>query len=164
MNPSRGTCTATTIVTCSLHDIAAGADAVVAIRIRPSTTGDIVAAARVTADSMIDDASDNAATAVVSVETPRRELVLRYPNGGETIRSGRGSAVQFTLRGVEGGVNVELSIDDGRTWTSLAPNAPNVGFYDWVPSAGVQSLARVRVTSLADPRLTATSAASFAIR
>jgi choice-of-anchor B domain-containing protein len=164
MTPSRGTCAATTIVTCALNDIAAGADAVVAISVRPSAPGDVVAAARVTGDSTIDDPSDNAATAVVSVETPRRELVLRYPNGGETIRANRASAVQFTLRGVEGGVKVELSRDDGRTWTTLASNAPNVGFYDWVPSTGVESLARVRVTSLADPRLTAMSAASFAIR
>jgi choice-of-anchor B domain-containing protein len=162
--PSRGSCAVSTIVTCSLQDIAAGADAVVPIRVRPGATGDIVAAARITADSVADDPADNAATAVVSAEAARRELVLRYPNGGETVRPARASAIQFTMRGVEGGVKVELSVDDGRTWTTLAASAPNVGFYDWVPPAGVQSLARVRVTSLTDSRLTATSAGSFAIR
>ncbi len=162
--PSRGSCAVSTIVTCSLQDIAAGADAVVAIGVRPSATGAIVAAARITADSAGDDSADNAATAVVSAEAARRELVLRYPNGGETVRPARASAIQFTMRGVEGGVKVELSVDDGRTWTPLAANAPNVGFYDWVPPAAAQPLARVRVTSLADSRLTATSASSFAIR
>jgi choice-of-anchor B domain-containing protein len=164
MTASRGACTATTIVTCSLNGIAAGADAVVTMRVRPGTTGDIAATARVAADPMLDDPSDNVATTVTTVEAPRRELILRYPNQGETIRDGRATAIQFTLRGVEGGVKVELSRDDGRTWVQLAANAPNIGFYDWVPSTGVQSLVRVRLTSVADPRLTATSAAPFAIR
>jgi hypothetical protein len=161
--PSRGSCAVSTIVTCSLDALAAGGDVVVAIRVQPGAAGDIVAAARITADSVNDDPADNAATAVVTAEAPRRELLLRYPNEGGTIAAGRASAVQFTLRGVAGGVKVELSRDEGRTWTSLATNAPNTGFFDWVPAAGGSSLARVRVTSVEDARLSAASG-SFTIR
>jgi choice-of-anchor B domain-containing protein len=163
MTPTRGTCAATTIVACSLNDIAAGADAVVAVSVRPAASGDIVATARVSVAAMSDDQSDNVATTITAVETPRREMVLGYPTGDEIIRVGRAAAIQFTLRGVEGGVRVELSADDGHTWTTLASDARNYGFYDWVPGAVALS-ARVRVTSVADPRLTATSAAPFQIR
>ena len=160
----RGGCAATTIVTCTLTDIAPGADAVATISVRPAATGEIVATARVAADAMIDDPSDNVATTVATVEAPRRELAVLYPNGGETIRAGRAAAIQFTLQGVEGGVRVELSRDDGRSWTALTAEAPNTGFYDWVPGSAPHPSARIRVTSIADPRLTAMSAGSFAIR
>jgi choice-of-anchor B domain-containing protein len=160
--PSRGSCAVTTIVTCSLSDLPSGAEAVVAIRVQPSTAGDVVAAARVAADAADDDPSDNAVTALATIETPRRDLVVRFPSGGETLDTGRSSAIQFTLRGVAGGVKVELSRDDGGTWTSLASNAPNVGFYDWVPPAGA-GRGRIRVTSVSDPQVTVTSG-SFSLR
>ncbi|MGH9347913.1 MAG: choice-of-anchor B family protein [Vicinamibacterales bacterium] len=161
---SRGACATTTILTCALDGLAAGADATVIVTLRARTTGDLVITARVSADHQADDPDDTVATSLETVETPRRELVLVHPNGGETLRAGRAAAVQWTLRGVDGGVRVELSRDDGRTWVELAGNAPNVGFHDWVPPAGFQPGARVRVTSVADPRLVATSAAPFLIR
>jgi choice-of-anchor B domain-containing protein len=161
---SRGSCASTSIVTCTLGYVAAGADAIVTVRLRPRATGDLAVTARVAADRLTDSPDDNVATTVTTVETPRRELLLAYPNGRETVRVGRAAAVQFTLRGADGGVRVELSHDDGRTWTTLAENAPNIGFYDWVPSPVAAPQARIRVTSVTDPRLTATSAAAFEIR
>lgn len=160
---SRGTCGITSIATCAIGSIAAGADVVVTATIRPRGPGSLVATARVSADRLADDPADNVATSVTAADAPRRELLLAYPNGGETIRAGRAAAVQFTLRGAEGGVRVELSRDDGRTWSLLAAEAPNAGFHDWVPSAPAAA-ARVRVTSIADRRLTAMSARAFTIR
>jgi choice-of-anchor B domain-containing protein len=164
VSPSQGTCSTTTIVTCTLGTLAGGGNATIAVTSRPRTLGAHVASARVSFDRITDDADDNVATQMTPVESARRELLLAYPNGGETVRLGRAAMVQFTLRGVEGGVRVELSSDDGRTWTPLAATAPNNGFFDWVPSGGTQLLARVRVTSVSDPQLTATSAAPFTIR
>ena len=113
---------------------------------------------------LIDDPSDNSATSLVTAEAARRELALLYPNGGETIRQGRLAAVQWTMRGVEGGVRVEISGDNGQTWTRLAEDTANIGFFDWVPPAGEMPRALVRVTSTAEPALSATSARSFEIR
>jgi choice-of-anchor B domain-containing protein len=152
---SYGACTISSIVTCSLDSLAAGSEAVVTMTVRPPATGDLVVTARAGADATI---------ALTNVEAPRREMSLMYPIGGETIRLGRAAAVQFTMRGVEGGVRIELSRDSGRTWTTLAANAPNTGFYDWVPSGIVALVARIRVTSNVDSRLTATSAGTFEIR
>jgi choice-of-anchor B domain-containing protein len=159
---SRGSCGASSIVTCQLGSLAAGGEANVTIRVRPTATADLVATARLSADPMADDNSDNVATSQVAVQTPRRELALLYPNGGETLPLNRLAAVQWTLRGVGGGVRIEYSGDDGR-WTRLMEGDANFGFWDWVPGV-VMPRARVRVTSLADPTLTATSAGTFTIR
>jgi choice-of-anchor B domain-containing protein len=159
---SHGSCTTTSIVTCALGALAAGSDAVATIRVRPASTGDIIATARVSSDPIADDSADNVATNQVRVETPRRELVLRYPNGGETLPLNRLAAIQWTLRGVEGGVRIEYS-GDGERWTRLAETPQSLGFQDWVPGLPMPN-ARVRVTSLADPSLTVTSAGTFTIR
>jgi hypothetical protein len=84
-------------------------------------------------------------------------LTLRRPSGDTLFRLGRNNTVQWTLRGVTGGVSVDLSRDDGATWTRLSEDAENVGFYDWTGSGLVTSRAKVRVTSTANPSLTQTS-------
>jgi hypothetical protein len=86
-------------------------------------------------------------------------LTLHRPGTDTTFRTGRNNTVQWTMRGVTGGVRVELSRDDGRSWTTLADDAENAGFYDWTGGGAAATRARVRVTSLARPELTRTSPA-----
>jgi hypothetical protein len=90
-------------------------------------------------------------------------LTLRRPLGQlTTFRIGRNNTVQWTLRGVPGGVSIDLSRDDGETWTRLIDDAENLGFYDWTGSGPPAPRARIRVTSVARPELAQTSP-SFAI-
>lgn len=160
---SRGTCTTTALVTCDLGALPSGTIATATVTARPTDRGELIATGRIVSDPMVDDVSDNIVTERTPIEPARRELVLRQPIGGETFRPGRAATIQWTLRGTEGGVRVELSRDDGRTWTTIADDTPNVGFHDWIPS-GTQTLrARVRITSVADPALSATSPGSFTI-
>jgi hypothetical protein len=63
------------------------------------------------------------------------------------------------LRGIAGGVTVDLSRDDGATWTRLSDEVENVGFYDWTGVGEITSRARVRVSSRTRPELTQTSPA-----
>jgi hypothetical protein len=70
----------------------------------------------------------------------------------------RNNTIQWTLRGVAGGVSIDLSRDDGATWTRLGEQAENVGFYDWTGAGNLTARARIRVTSLARPELTQSSA------
>ena len=84
-------------------------------------------------------------------------LALRRPVSDTLFRIGRNNTVQWTLRGVTGGVSVDLSRDDGATWTRLADEAENVGFYDWTGVGATTSRARIRVTSVTNPALTQTS-------
>jgi hypothetical protein len=84
-------------------------------------------------------------------------LTLRRPDGETTFRLGRNNTVQWTLRGVAGGLSVDLSRDDGETWTRLSDEVENVGFYDWAGVGATTFRARIRVTSLARPELSETS-------
>ncbi len=89
-------------------------------------------------------------------------LTLRRPASDTLFRLGRNNTVQWTLRGVTGGVSVDLSRDDGATWTRLGDEAENIGFYDWTGIGTVSSRAKIRVTSVTNPALTQTSP-SFSI-
>jgi len=89
-------------------------------------------------------------------------LTLRRPAADTQFRLGRNNTVQWTLRGVAGGVSVDLSRDDGVTWARVSDEVENVGFYDWTGSGATTSRAKIRVTSLTNPALTQTSP-SFSI-
>src|SRR5262245_66130381 len=86
-------------------------------------------------------------------------LALRRPLSDTTFWINRNNTIQWSLRGVPGGVRIELSRDDGATWTSVSEDAENVGFYDWTGTGGLTARARIRVTSLTRPALTQTSPA-----
>jgi hypothetical protein len=87
---------------------------------------------------------------------------LRRPIGDTTFWIGRNNTIQWALRGVRGGVSLDLSRDDGATWTRLGEEAENVGFYDWTGAGDITARARVRITSLKRPDLTQSSS-SFPI-
>jgi hypothetical protein len=76
---------------------------------------------------------------------------------GTTFWLGRNNTIQWTLRGVAGGVSIELSRDDGASWTRLVDEAENVGFYDWAGIGDETSRAKIRVSSVSRPELTQTS-------
>lgn len=150
--PSLGRCQTGASDTCDLGDLAAGSDAVVIVTVRANGERDFVSTASVTAraaDGTLREASAIATTRGVKVE-PR--LDLRRPSVETVFWLGRNNTVQWTLAGVAGGVSIELSHDDGATWTTVIDDAPNTGFFDWVPT-GATAHARVRVTSLTRPGL-----------
>jgi choice-of-anchor B domain-containing protein len=161
---TRGACLTGQVVTCDVGALPPGASAVAVLTVRPSEARDLATTAKVTADPMDGEIlDDNTATLTARVEPARRELRLLGPVGGETWRTGRAFTIQWTLRGVDGGVRVELSRDDGSNWIAIADEAANTGFFDWTAS-GPTARARVRVTSLVDPSLQAASSGAFAIQ
>ena len=130
--------------------------------IRASAEGDLVSTAIGSARAA--DGSRREQSALTITRSVRRnaELTLRRPDVGTVFRIGRNNTIQWTLRGVAGGVGIDLSRDDGATWTSLGESSENVGFYDWTGVGDVATRARIRVRSLSDARLTQTSP-SFSI-
>jgi choice-of-anchor B domain-containing protein len=156
--PSQGHCAVTSIVTCDLGPLAPGSQAFVSITLRAAAEGDFLSAAVATArlsDGAIREASAQTTTRGVS-DAPA--LALLRPAPGTTFTIGRNNTVQYTLRGVAGGVSVELSRDDGATWTRLTDDAENVGFYDWTGAGTPTARGRIRVRSITRPELTQTSA------
>jgi choice-of-anchor B domain-containing protein len=160
--PSQGACTIGAIAACEIGTLAAGAEAFVIVTIRAADERELATTAIVTAKA--DDGSTREASALTTTRGVRyaAALSLRRPVDPTTFRIGRNNTVQWTLRGVPGGVSIELSRNDGATWTTLSADVENVGFYDWTASGPSTPRARIRVSSLARPQLTRTSP-SFSI-
>jgi choice-of-anchor B domain-containing protein len=162
---SQGNCSVGAIATCDLGTLAPGSEAFVTVTIRAAGERDFVSSAVVSArgaDGSKREASAQTITRGVK-QTPT--LVLRRPAGDTTFRIGRNNTVQWTLRGVEGGVSVDLSRDDGETWTRLSDEVENLGFYDWTGVGETTFRAKIRVTSVTRPELTQTSPGfSIAVR
>jgi choice-of-anchor B domain-containing protein len=158
---SKGECSVGNIATCDLGDVAPGSEVVVIVTVRASGEGDFVSTAVVSARAA--DGSKREASALTTTRGVRHPpaLALRRPTG-ETFRIDRNNTIQWTLRGVAGGVRIDLSRDDGASWERLADGVENVGYYDWTGTGPVTPSARIRVTSITRPQLTQTSA-SFAV-
>jgi choice-of-anchor B domain-containing protein len=154
--PSQGECSITSVATCDVGPLAPGAEAVIVVTIRPTEEGDLFASVAVSAN-----AGERTRLGIASATMTRAirhapALTLRRPSSDSQFRLGRNNTVQWTLRGVTGGVGIDLSRDDGATWTRVS-EAENVGFYDWTGIGATTSRAKIRVTSLDNPALTQTS-------
>jgi hypothetical protein len=160
---SQGECTVTTIVSCNLQTIAAGSEAFVFVTIRAPGEGDYVSTAVATAIATDGSKQESSALAMTRGVRHVPALSLRRPMSDTVFWIGRNNTIQWTLRGVAGRVSIDLSRDDGASWTRLIDEAENVGFYDWTGTGDATLQARIRVTSVARPELSQTSPA-FSIR
>ena len=110
---SQGECSVTAIASCNLGSLAPGSEAFVVVTVRAPTEGDFVSTALATASA--DDGARQESSAVTTTRGVRHSpaLTLRRPDGGTVFWIGRNNTVQWTLRGVAGGVSIDLSRDDG---------------------------------------------------
>jgi choice-of-anchor B domain-containing protein len=156
-SPSQGQCSIGANATCDLGTLAAGSQAFVRVTIRANVEQDFISTA--VASAKADDGSTRESSALSSTRGVRHApaLALRRPLSDATFWLGRNNTIQWTLHGVGGGVNIDLSRDDGATWTRLAEEAENVGFYDWTGAGDLSARARIRVSSVRRPELTQTS-------
>jgi choice-of-anchor B domain-containing protein len=159
---SQGACSLGAVATCDLGQLAPGSEAFIVVAIRPTGEGDLVSSALVSASAGGSTRLDISSVMRTRIARETPALVLRRPAADTLFRLGRNNTVQWTLRGVTGGVSVDLSSDDGVTWTRLSDEVENVGFYDWTGVGATTSRAKIRVTSLTNPELTQTSP-SFSI-
>jgi hypothetical protein len=162
---SQGECSVTAIATCDLGTLAPGSEAFVVITVRPTGERDYVSSAIVSAKAADGSKREASAQTITRGVKHPPSLMLHRPVGETTFRIGRNNTVQWTMRGVPGGVSIDLSRDDGATWTRLGDEVENVGFYDWTGAGELTSTAKIRVTSVARPELTQTSPSfSIAVR
>jgi len=154
---SQGQCSVGTTVTCDLGRVAFGSAAFAVVTVRASGERDFVSTAVVSAKA--EDGARREATAMTVTRGVKHPpaITLRRPAGETVFRLGRNNTIQWILRGVAGGVRVDLSRDDGETWARLADEVENVGFYDWTGEGEETLRARIRVTSVTRPDLTQTS-------
>jgi choice-of-anchor B domain-containing protein len=157
--PSQGQCSTSAITTCDLGSLAPGSRAHVIVNVRPTGPSERDFVSTAVASARLDDGSTREASALTTTRGVRYapSLTLRRPTAGTTFWLGRNNTIQWTLRGVAGGVAIDLSRDNGQTWTRLTEQADNVGFHDWTGEGVLAARALIRVSSLARPEITQTS-------
>ncbi|MBN1817166.1 MAG: C39 family peptidase [Sedimentisphaerales bacterium] len=84
-------------------------------------------------------------------EYPRIEL--SYPNGGQILYEGRSCNLIWESFSAGDEIRIEISRDDGITWSSIVDATENDGSYSWVVQGPASSTARIRITSLEDTSL-----------
>jgi uncharacterized protein DUF11 len=156
---SQGECSIGAVVTCDLGSLAAGSDAFAVVTVVGSVEGDLVSTAIASARGGDGVRRERSALTTTRRGRPAPALALRRPDADTIFHIGRNNTIQWTLRGTRGGVAIDLSHDDGATWIRVSENAENVGFFDWTGAGALTMRARIRVSSLEDPRMVQTSPA-----
>jgi len=91
-------------------------------------------------------------------------LTLTEPNGAETITAGATYPVTWQTTGTVADVTVELSIDNGKSWSAVFPaNTGNTGSYEWLVPMVDSTQCLVRVVNTANLAVFDTSNAVFTI-
>lgn len=90
-------------------------------------------------------------------------LKVVTPNGGEVWSIGIKQIIRWATGKVSGEVRIDLSRDDGGTWTSLTSHTANDGRWEWKVTGPASTSALVRITSLKIPTIADVSDAAFTI-
>lgn len=75
---------------------------------------------------------------------------VTYPNGGEFLDPLTGYTLSWNTNGYSSRVNLDYSLDNGATWTSIGTYISNQGSYAWTSPNSMTSLARFRVSNYFD--------------
>jgi hypothetical protein len=90
-------------------------------------------------------------------------IVVTSPNGGESWSAGSNRNVAWISPGVSGNVDIAISRDGGSSWSPIFSNITNDSSETWTVTGPATTLARIKVSSVADASVSDTSDANFAI-
>ncbi len=113
-------------------------------------------------------AVDNSGAADISnanfiIGEPEWTITVISPNGGETWQQGSTQAVTWTSQNVVGEVKIELSTNDGTSYTTLLANTPNDGSQSITVPGQASNQCRVRVSAVNNATCRDTSNGNFTI-
>lgn len=94
-----------------------------------------------------------------------RSITLATPADGATLFKGEASTISWTSVGGGATVKIELSANNGSTWSTLAASAANVqgtNSYTWTPTTTGTTF-KVRVTAISYPTATDVNATPFTV-
>jgi len=107
------------------------------------------------------DEADNVSGPVAIVW---RRVWVVSPAPGDALEHGTGATVRWTSTLAPADlVNIEVSVDDGGTWSPVATGIPNSGTYEWQIDCGVSEDCLMRVASQ-DGSASGATAGTFAVR
>ncbi|MGE5340786.1 MAG: Ig-like domain-containing protein [Candidatus Omnitrophota bacterium] len=73
-------------------------------------------------------------------------ITLTAPTGGETWVIGSSHSITWTSIHLTGNIKIELSIDNGSSWTTLTASTANTGSYAWTVPDTPSSQCKVRIS------------------
>ena len=82
---------------------------------------------------------------------PAASFTLTSPNGGESWAPGTNKTITWTSSNIAGAVDLELSRDNGASWTVIVANTANDGNQSWTVTGPATTGALVRVRSIYVP-------------
>lgn len=90
---------------------------------------------------------------------------VTYPNGGENWFVNIPQTIAWTSNNVPGDVKIEISLDNGASWSVIAPSIPNTGSFPWTPTtAYISDLCLIKITSISNSSIFDGSNAVFSIK
>lgn len=81
----------------------------------------------------------------------QKTLTLVLPNGGERWQIGTMQTIKWSSSNISGDVKIEISYDDGVTYTKLFGGTPNDGEEQWYVTGSVATQTFIRISSLNEP-------------
>ncbi len=110
-----------------------------------------------------DDASLQTTSAPFSIIPTIFNITLISPNGYQQWEAGATRSILFETTNVDE-IDIEVTYDDGATWTTLAAAYPTVGgSYAWEIGETLSDAVRIRLSDADNPDLSAPSANTFRI-
>jgi hypothetical protein len=99
-----------------------------------------------------------------SVFTLKPSLVLNYPSYGATFASGAIVPISWTSYGTSNYFNIDYSINNGSTWTSIISNSYiTTSTYNWTVPTITSNTVKIRLTDFASACKTTSSLTPFII-
>jgi len=81
---------------------------------------------------------------------PSPVLTLLSPNGGELLHAGESEEIRWSTDPSVDNVNIELSTDNGGTWSSVADSVADTGSYLWTVPIVSSDSCRIRIADAVD--------------
>lgn len=113
------------------------------------------------------DPDESPATVPVTLHVTDTQswITVTHPNGGENWFVGIPKMITWTSNNVPGDVKIEISLDNGTSWTVITPGTANTGNFSWTPtSTHVSDFCLIKITSVANSSIYDQSNAVFSIK
>ncbi|MDP2207478.1 MAG: T9SS type A sorting domain-containing protein, partial [Bacteroidota bacterium] len=92
-----------------------------------------------------------------------QNLVVYEPFGGEILMVGATKKIKWSTTNFSGNVKIEISRNNGNSYTSLVASTPNDGEYDWLVAGPNSSFCKIKITSIENPSVTDFNTTNFLI-
>jgi len=115
-----------------------------------------------TGNAALIDTSDSY-FAIAAAPPPSSQITVVSPNGGEVWQAQTAQQIAWTTQGTVGPVKIELTINNGASFSTIAASAPNNGSYAWVVPNSPSPACGIRISQASTGTPTDTSNAVFTI-